>query len=144
MIKKLWKLVVNRETITYIIAGVLTTLVNFITSFIGYDCLHWNENLVTVIAWIVAVLFAYVVNKFWVFQEKKDGTADEAVKFAKFIAGRLFTLVVEWGGVFLFVTLLDVKFWIVKLVLAVVVTILNYIISKLFVFISASGKKEKK
>lgn len=144
VIKKLWKLFVNRETITYIIAGVLTTLVNFAISFIGYDCLHWNENLVTAIAWIVAVIFAYVINKYWVFLEKKGAAAGEAVKFGKFIAGRLFTLAVEWFGVFLFVTTLEIAFWPVKLVLAVVVTVLNYLISKLFVFISGPEKKEKK
>lgn len=144
MIKKLWKLFVNRETITYIIAGVMTTLVNFVASYICYDCLHWNENLVTALAWIVAVVFAYVVNKYWVFLEKKGAAVGEAVKFGKFIAGRLFTLAVEWLGVFVFVTTLKVPFWPVKLVLAVVVTILNYLISKLFVFISDSGKKETK
>ena len=144
MIKKLWNMFVNRETITYIIAGVLTTLVNFVASFVGYDCLHWNENLVTAIAWVVAVVFAYVINKYWVFLEKKGEAAGEVVKFGKFIAGRLFTLAVEWFGVFLFVTTLEIAFWPVKLVLAVVVTILNYLISKLFVFISGSEKKETK
>lgn len=141
MIKKLWKMFVNRETITYIIAGVMTTLVNFVASYIGYDCLHWNENIVTAIAWVVAVVFAYVVNKYWVFLEKKGEAVGEAVKFGKFVAGRLFTLAVEWLGVFLFVTTWKVPFWPVKLVLAVVVTILNYIISKVFVFISGADKK---
>ena len=144
VIKKLWNMFVNRETITYIIAGVLTTLVNFVASFVGYDCLHWNENLVTAIAWVVAVVFAYVINKYWVFLEKKGEAAGEVAKFGKFIAGRLFTLAVEWFGVFLFVTTLEIAFWPVKLVLAVIVTILNYLISKLFVFISGSEKKETK
>ena len=144
MIKKLWNLFVNRETITYLIAGVLTTLVNFAASFVGYDCLHWNENLVTAIAWVIAVIFAYVINKYWVFLEKKGETAGEAVKFGKFVAGRLFTFAVEWLGIFLFVTTLQIAFWTVKLVLAVIVTILNYLFSKLFVFISGSGEKEKK
>ena len=144
MIKKLWNVFVNRETITYIIAGVLTTLVNFLASYLGYDCLHWNENLVTAMAWVVAVVFAYVINKYWVFLEKNGEAVKEAAKFGKFIAGRLFTLAVEWLGIFLFVTTLKVPFWPVKLVLAVVVTILNYVISKVFVFISGSGKKEKK
>ena len=139
---KLWNLFVNRETITYIIAGVMTTLVNFAASYLGYNCLHWNENPVTAMAWVVAVVFAYVINKYWVFLEKKGETVKEVAKFGKFIAGRLFTLAVEWFGVFLFVTTLNVPFWPVKLVLAVVVTILNYIISKVFVFISGSGKKE--
>ena len=140
MIKKLWNLFVNRETITYIIAGVMTTLVNFVASYLGYNMLKWNENFVTAIAWIVAVVFAYVVNKYWVFLEKKGEAAGEAVKFGKFVAGRLFTLAVEWLGVFAFVTTLQVPFWPVKLVLAVIVTVLNYVTSKLFVFIHGSGK----
>ena len=144
MIKKLWNLFVNREMITYIIAGVLTTIVNFVASYLGYDCLHWNENLVTAIAWVIAVVFAYVINKYWVFLEKKEEAAGEAAKFGKFVAGRLFTLAVEWLGIFVFVTTLKVPFWPVKLVLAVVVTILNYVFSKMFVFISGSEKKEKK
>lgn len=135
MIKKLWNMFVNRETITYVIAGVLTTLVNFVATYLGYDCLKLNENFVTVAAWVVAVLFAYVINKYWVFLEKKGEAAGEALKFGKFIAGRLFTLVVEWFGIWLFVTMLEVPLWPVKLVLAVVVTILNYIFSKVFVFI---------
>lgn len=144
LIKKLWKVFVNRETVTYVVAGVLTTLVNFVATFLGYDCFHWNENFVTVVAWIVAVLFAYVINKYWVFLEKKGEAAGEALKFGKFIAGRLFTLAVEWFGIWLFVTVLTVPLWPVKLVLAVVVTILNYVFSKVFVFISGSEKKERK
>lgn len=142
LIKKCWKMFVNRETITYVIAGVLTTLVNFVISFLFYDCLHWNENLVTVVAWTAAVIFAYVINKYWVFLEKKDAAAKEAVKFGKFVAARLFTFAVEWLGVFIFVTTLELEFWPVKLILAVIVTILNYVFSKLFVFISGSKKKE--
>lgn len=141
LIKKCWNMFVNRETITYVIAGVLTTLVNFAATFVCYDCLHWNENFVTVVAWIVAVVFAYVINKYWVFLEKKGDAAKEAVKFGKFVAGRFFTLAVEWFGVFLFVTVLQVAYWPVKLVFAVIVTVLNYVFSKLFVFISAGRKR---
>lgn len=141
MIKKFWNVFVNRETVTYLMAGVLTTLVNFAATYLGYNCLHWNENVVTVVAWITAVLFAYVINKYWVFLEKKGETVGEAVKFGKFIAGRLFTLAVEWFGIWLFVTTLKIPLWPVKLILAVVVTILNYVFSKVFVFISGAEKK---
>lgn len=142
-IKKCWKLVMNREMITYIIAGVLTTGVNFAASYLLYDCLHWDENPVTIVAATVAIIFAYFINKYWVFQEKNGDVATEAVKFGKFAAGRLFTLVLEWGGIFLFVTNLHVHFWIVKPILAVAVIILNYVFSKLFVFISGDKKDEK-
>ena len=42
----------------------MTTLVNFVASYLGYNMMKWNENLVTAMAWIVAVVFAYVVNKY--------------------------------------------------------------------------------
>lgn len=140
LIKKCWKFFTNREMITYIIAGVLTTLVNFMICFIFYNCLKWDENLVNTMAWIAAVVFAYVINKVWVFRDKNDKKSEEAMKFGKFIAARLFTLVIEVGGPFIFVTMLEFPFWPVKLVVAVIITVLNYILSKLFVFI----KKEKK
>lgn len=144
VIKKLWNMFVNRETITYGIAGVLTTLVNFIVSYIGYYCLHWDENLVTVLAAAIAIIFAYIINKYWVFLEKSGTASDEAMKLGKFAAGRLFTLGVEWLGVYVFVTKLQIDFMLIKVILAVVVIVLNYIISKLFVFISDSGKKGEK
>ena len=134
MIIKIWRIAASREIVTYLIAGVLTTLVNFAASFVFFDLLGLNENITTVIAWIVAVAFAYIINNIWVFQKGNEGGKKEAEKVGKFVTARLFTLAVEWLGIYIFVTNLHIVFWLVKIPLAVIVTILNYVFSKLFVF----------
>lgn len=70
-IKALFKKLVNRETVTYVIFGVLTTLVNLVV-FKGADVLFRGEHYLVSnsIAWIVAVAFAYVTNKLFVFESK--------------------------------------------------------------------------
>lgn len=141
MIKKIREKLFTREIITYLIAGVMTTLVNFAASYLLYDVFGVEENLTTGIAWVVAVIFAYLVNNFWVFRQGNEGSKQESVKFIKFVIARLLTLVVELGGVFIFVTKLEIEYWLVKIPLAVVVTVLNYIFSKVFIFIKNKSSK---
>ena len=137
MLKKLIDKFLTREIITYIIAGVLTTLVNLAASYVLYNLLGIEENLTTAIAWAVAVAFAYVINNYWVFLAGNEGAKQETVKIGKFVLSRLFTYVVEATGVYIFITRLGCNFWLIKIILMVIVTILNYIFSKLIVFIKA-------
>lgn len=170
--KKIWKLLVNRETITYIIAGVATTVVNFIVYNVSYELLFLSgmlqssnfdyTNLVAeIIAVILSVTFAYVINARWVFQEKREEGKKEVEKIAKFFASRFVTMLIEIGGMLLLVDFIDCPAMITKLVegtgilervvtlvdpkniikffVAVIVIILNYVFSKLFVF---TKKKE--
>lgn len=132
-IVELLKKVVNRETIAYTVAGVLTTVVNFL-SYEGLYRLGIPNLTANAIAWVIAVAFAYIVNKNNVFQSKSDNVKDEASKISKFVGARLITFVVEEGGMFLFVNVLGFYRLIVKAILAVVVIILNYILSKLYIF----------
>lgn len=124
---------INRETIAYGIAGVMTTLVNFI-SYEGLYRLGLSNLSANTIAWFIAVTFAYLVNKWNVFRSKSETSRDEAEKVLKFYGARLVTLGVEQLGMFVFVEQLGVYRWIVKGSLAVIVIILNYIFSKLFIF----------
>ena len=88
-------------------------------------------------AWAAAVLFAYWASKYFVFESaKKEGTA----QFFRFVASRLLTLGVSLAGDFLLTGLWHMNEFIAKLIISVVVIILNYITSKLFVF---SKKAEK-
>ena len=82
--------------------------------------------------------FAYVINAYWVFVEKREGFSKEMKKLLKFYGARLLTFLIEEGGMLLFITFLSFNDIIVKVVIAVVVVILNYVFSKLFVF----AKKE--
>jgi len=134
VIKKLWKVVVNRETITYGIAGVSTTVVNFIAYHLFCNILGIPNLIANAIAWVIAVAFAYVVNARWVFQDKQEDVAGESKKIVKFFSARLVTFGVEELGMFILVDLLHGPNMIMKAVVAVLVIILNYIFSKLFVF----------
>ena len=125
--------IVNRETIAYIIAGVLTTIVNFI-SYEGLYRLGVKNLTANAIAWVVAVTFAYFVNKKQVFLSKSDSVGDEARKLSKFYGARLITLGVEQAGMFVFIEILGFYRLIVKAALAVIVIILNYLFSKIFIF----------
>ncbi len=141
----------TREIITYLISGVLTTVVNWLLYYLIIHVILGvesktnytaDENLKihigNTIDWILTVAFAYVINAYWVFVEKREGFSKEIKKLLKFYGARLLTFLIEEGGMLLFITFLSFNDIIVKVVIAVVVVILNYVFSKLFVF----AKKE--
>lgn len=138
----LYKKVVNRETIAYAIAGVLTTIVNFV-SYEGLYRLGVANLTANALAWVIAVTFAYIVNKRGVFLSQSENVKDEASKVSKFFGARIITLLVEQTGMYLFTELVHFNRLIVKACLAVIVIILNYIFSKLYIFNKNAVKKEQ-
>lgn len=135
--------IVNREVATYIIAGVLTTVVNWLVSFIFNDLLKVESVVLTnSVAWVVAVAFAYWINDVWVFQEKYESAGKEIVKIGKFVSSRIATGIIEVGGMWLFVDKLELPFWPVKIIISFAVIVLNYVFSKIFVFVKAKAGKE--
>lgn len=137
-IKKLLEKVLTKEVILYIVFGVLTTIVNLSTFYIMNDILDWDKNLANFIAIVLAVLVAYITNKDLVFHSEAKTIKEKANEFLKFIAGRAFTMVVEFlGGMLLFQ--LPIPEIISKLFVTVLVIILNFFISKFFAF-KSTGK----
>lgn len=132
-LKGLWKKVVNRETISYGVAGVLTTVVNFV-SYDGLYRLGISNLNANAIAWLIAVTFAYIINKKNVFLSKSITIKDEVSKITKFYGARLVTLGVEQLGMYIFIDRLGFYRLMVKAVLAIFVIIINYIFSKLYIF----------
>jgi len=130
---RLFRKVVNRETIAYGIAGILTTIVNF-ASYESLYQLGVPNLTANALAWVIAVTFAYIVNKKNVFLSKSDTVKDEASKLSKFFGARLVTLGVEQLGMYIFVNRLGFYRLIVKAFIAIIVIILNYVFSKLFIF----------
>ncbi|MDD7194363.1 MAG: GtrA family protein [Clostridiaceae bacterium] len=151
----------TREIVTYIIFGVLTTAVNLITFYItkqifisiGWDGVFnamlgsagWEKALAllgsgtdyldaTVIAWTVAVIFAFVTNKLIVFESKSWKPAVAGKEFIGFIGARLFSLLVELLCMFIMVTLLHWNEFVAKVIVQIIVVILNYVFSKLIIF----------
>jgi putative flippase GtrA len=138
----LFKKVVNRETIAYLVAGVLTTVVNFV-SYIGLYQIGIENLTANALAWVIAVIFAYIVNKRSVFQAQSHNAKDEASKISKFFGARIITLLIEQTGMYLFTELIQFNRLLVKACIAVIVIILNYVFSKLFVFNKNTEKKEQ-
>ena len=147
--EKLKKLL-NRETILYIVFGVATTVVNYIVFHLLYNVLWQQENSLTAnaAAFVAAVIFAFVVNKLFVFESKSWSAATLKREVPSFLAGRIGSFGIEEAGLFLAEkvfklggvvaitvggTVLD---WItlIKVALAFVVVALNYVFCKLFVF----------
>lgn len=134
LIRKLW----SREAVAYVIAGVLTTVINiaifkFLRIAFQMDTLWANG-----IAWVVSVLFAFVVNDRYVFIQKKMGFFKEMEKMGKFFLARLFSFFVDQAGMWLLVDYLGVHDMASKIGMNVIVIIMNYILSKLLIFHAAS------
>ena len=136
IINKVIKRLLSREVLTYLIAGGLTTIVNFVVYGVLFNYLDVANMVANTIAWVVAVIFAYVVNNYWVFQNETSSSKKEGEKLVKFFSARVITLIIESAGMFVFIDVLNLEQYnmIVKGVIAIIVIILNYIFSKWFVF----------
>lgn len=140
----------NREVLMYLFFGVMTTLVSFVTAGIAkYLCENAGlgksavSNISTVVSWICAVTFAYVTNRIWVFDSKVKGAKGILAEMVSFYGGRVFTLLVEMGMMWLGYSVMGINYWVTKIVANIVVLVLNYVISKLFVFRKNKTDKEK-
>ena len=132
-----------RELILYVFFGGLTTAVNWIIYFPLVNWLHVHYQIANVIAWIAAVLFAFLTNKSLVFSSRDWSAKVVFTELPKFAGGRVFSLLVEMGLMFLLVDIARFNENIVKIIVAVIVVILNYIVSKLFVFKNDKDGKPK-
>ncbi len=125
----------NKEIINYLIFGVLTTVVSFVVYFIFAKVFKIDEVISNVISWFFSVLFAFITNKLYVFESKETGKKTLLKEIISFYLARLFTGVVCDLGVFaLMVKMFKINDVLSKLVTQVIVTVLNYVFSKLLVF----------
>ena len=126
--------------IRYLFFGGCTTLVNLglfavLKGPLGID--YRISNFFSVAA---AICFAFVVNKLFVFQSRTSSFTEGFREFIRFVLGRLVTMAVEVGGVPFCVEILHQPEMIAKLETQVIVTVVNYFISKFLVFKSTGGK----
>jgi len=119
-----------KEAVNYLIVGVLTTVV----SVISYNIFRFvisNYLICTILSWVVAVLFAYITNRKYVFRSNEKNIVKE---FVEFIFSRLLSLLAEVAIMYVLVDFLTISDRISKLIVQVIIIILNYVFSKLFVF----------
>lgn len=136
----------NSEAFRYLFIGVCTTLVNlavfwFLTDIVGMVS-NIQMTLANLTSVVISILFAYVTNKIYVFDSHVANLRELWLEFCKFVGARLFTLVIEVGGLYLLVNILGQGKMIGKLETQVLVIIGNYFISKWFVFKSKGQEGE--
>ena len=140
--KSLIKKFFDNEILSYLFFGVATTIVSVASRMICYE-LTSNEILATVIGDVLGILFAFATNDTIVFKQKRNGWPARLVKF---FTARLATMGLNLLLTFIFVTSFpkiigqfvnhNIKMvnTIETLIAQVLIIVLNYVFSKLFVF----------
>ena len=123
-----------KEQISYIFWGAATTAVNICVYFFCTRIFSMGVIAADAIAWFLSVLFAFWSNKCFVFASKSWAPSVALPELYKFAGGRLFSGLLEIGILWSGVGILHIHDGLVKLFACVIVVILNYIFSKLFVF----------
>ena len=132
---------INRywNILSYLIFGGLTTLVNFLVYFPLYNWLRWSAVLSNSAAWVIAVIFAFLTNKPFVFKSYDWSGSVVWRELTKFVGCRIGSGLFETIIVWIFVDMMCWNGNWIKIIVSILVVILNYISSKWIVF----TKKEK-
>ena len=123
-----------KEMILYLIFGGLTTLINILIYELFSKVFDVQYLVSNGIAWAVAVLFAFVTNRLYVFESKSKDAKVIGRQFVSFIGARLFTGLLDMLLMYIFIDLIHWNDTVVKIGANVVVIVLNYVFSKLWIF----------
>ncbi len=140
----------NREMISYLFFGVMTTVVSVFSFYIFnkiFAAVGWQGTAglfrsdknyayidANIISWIFAVAFAFITNKLFVFDSKTSEKKVVLRELVSFVGARLSTLLVDTALMFLFITIMSINEMLSKIIVQFVIVVLNYVLSKLFVF----------
>lgn len=122
------------DVLSYLVFGVLTTLVNYLVYLPVYNLIGWSAAVSNAVAWIAAVAFAYLTNKPFVFKSHDWSLQTVIPELSKFVGCRVASGAAETLILLITVDLLswDGNIW--KLVTSVLVVVLNYFASKFLIF----------
>lgn len=123
-----------RDFIAYAFFGVCTTIVNLAAYAVAARPLGLKTIPATVIAWILAVMFAYVTNRKWVFHSQAKGKAAIAKEAGSFFICRIVTGILDIVIMFICVDILCMNDLVIKAVSNIIVILTNYVASKLIIF----------
>lgn len=123
----------HKAVIPYMFFGVCTTVVNVLCYSL---CEHAGLSVIlsTAMAWFLAVLFAYITNRIWVFHSMATTSISILKELFSFFTCRLLTGFLDIAFMYIFVQRLTFNWTIVKITSNIIVIVLNYIFSKLIIF----------
>lgn len=145
MIEKIKALIVKyQDMILYVFFGALATLVNTASYYLCYNVLGIPNVPSVLIAWLLAVIFAFFTNKLWVFKSKSFAPEVLKHEILTFFGARALTGLMDLGIMYLTVDVLHWNATLWKLISNILVIILNYVASKLVIFKkkNESGKEK--
>lgn len=128
-----------KKLILYILFGGMTTILNWIVYAIGVK-LQLGITISNILAWSIAVFFAFITNKLFVFESKILKIRVIFNEFIKFVGARILTGVIEIGGLPLLYylgmnqQLFGIDGFIAKIMISIIVMVLNYVFSQVLVF----------
>ena len=144
MLHKIWKKCVNYETVSYLICGILTTLVDWGVFGVLNESVQMDYRISTALSWLAAVIFAYISNKLVVFRNYRFQPAYLWREWWSFFAARAFSGILT---MILMIVLVDILGWgeiyagelaaglyLAKAVVSAVNLVVNYVFSKLWIF----------
>ncbi len=123
-----------KSFIAYAVFGVFTTVVNIVTYNFCYNSAGMNNTLSNVMAWILAVTFAYLTNKVWVFGSRSWKLEVLRKEITAFISCRLATGIMDLIIMYICVDIMEWHAMLMKILSNILVIILNYVFSKLIIF----------
>ncbi len=129
-----------QSVLSYLIFGGLTTVVNFVAFWLFNDLVGWPVWLSNAIAWFLSVLFAYITNKLWVFDSKTPTVKAVMAEATSFFGFRLLSFFVDEAIMIIGVTVLHGNNLLVKFLDQVIVVVMNWFFSKLFIFKDRADK----
>lgn len=142
--------IMNNKTVLYVFFGLLTTIINYFCFWLFYRVLMQGNGSIyaNIIAFVISVAFAFVVNKLFVFKSTLWSAAVLIREGVPFVASRIFSFLIEEAGLFISEEIIETNkiviftikgvcvdgVTITKLILSVFVIIINYLFCNFFVF----------
>lgn len=123
-----------KELILYGICGALTTILDIGIFWFLANIVNLHYLVANAIAWFLAITFSFLANKYYVFESKSFAREVWVKEAAEFLGARGISCIIDMGGMFLLVSILGINKNYAKLFITLVVIIINYILSKFWIF----------
>lgn len=133
-----------RSILMYLIMGGWTTVVNIVVYWICEEMFYLDYRISTTVAWGFAVVFAYIVNKRFVFKSVTNTWRDRFAEMGSFFGFRVLSFFMDLGTMMVLVGLLSINGTVSKILANVIVLVANYIFSKKFIFKDRSAPAAEK
>lgn len=123
------------QIVRYVFFGGMTTFVNLGVYFVLRGIFFLSVTVSNIISVSSAVLFAYLVNSFFVFESRPNTWVTRGKEFIRFVSARLLTMALEVGGVWFMAEILKIGDMISKIAVQFIVLVLNYVFSRFLIFV---------